>query len=553
MSIERQGVADTRPGMAVSPVSLEPGEDGPSDGSASPPTAPAGTASAGSTRLTGRLRLVWTIGCVAFGAQFAGLLVWSWHLWTRFDLTSDFGTFSQAWQQIGTGHLDPRETTFAYYYPHYGYPFWQSHFELLMWPLAALHVVSSSTFTLLVVQDLALAGIGLAGLRFGLELVERQWPRSLGPRTPAGLWLLVVLLASPWIYWAASFDWHFQPIAVLLVLLCARDVWSGRRRAWWWAAAVLLCGDVAASYLIGLGIGAVLSGRATRRRGLVLIGVGVAWVVFVVAVGSGKGSSLAGSYGYLAGVANATGVGATLSVVWGIAHHPSAVVDVLRSRRDEIVKFVASSGTIGLASALGLGMTLTVLVPNALNQQPVFIGATAAFQNLAAVVFVIVGGVTFATWLLRRGRWGPVAVWVVGVLSLVQVGIVAHQWIPRIPGVFLQVDAGTAAQLGRVEARIPVDAEVIASQGVIGRFGGHRFLYPYLNGFADGQTVPVNARTVVLVFVPHAGIEAATPAQTEAAIARMTALGARPVIATPEVTAFVWHPPVGTRTVHFDP
>ena len=46
----------------------------------------------------------------------------------------------------------------------------------------------------------------------------------------------------------------------------------------------------------------------TRPRGLVLAGLGVLWVVFVVAIGSGKGSSLAGSYGYLANVTNATGV-----------------------------------------------------------------------------------------------------------------------------------------------------------------------------------------------------------------------------------------------------
>jgi len=503
------------------------------------------------TRLTGRLRLLWTIGCAAFGLQFVGFVLWSWHLWTRYDLTSDFGTFSQAWQQIGTGHLDPRDTTFAYNYPHYGYPFWQSHFELMMWPLALLHVVSSSTFTLLVIQDAALAGIGLAGLRFGLELIERQWPRPLGPRTPVGLWLLVVLLASPWVYWTASFDWHFQPIAVLLVLLCARDIWTGRRRAWWWAAAVLLCGDVAASYLIGLGIAAVLSGRHTRRRGLALVGLGVLWVVFIVAIGSGKGSNLAGSYGYLANVTNASGVGATFTVFWGVAHHPSAVVDVLRVRKDQIVKYVASSGTVGLFSALGLGMTLAVLLPNALNQQPVFIGAAASFQSLAAVIFVIVGGVTVATWLVTRGKWGLIAVWVVGALSLVQVGVVATQWIPKIPGVFLQVTAETATQLSQVRARIPEGAEVIASQGVIGRFGGRQWLYPYLNSFANGQTIPIDAPTVAFVFVPTQGIELATPAQTEAAITKMTALGAQKIVSTPNVTAFLWHPPKGTTTVHF--
>ena len=82
--------------------------------------------------LSVRYRQLWSGGCVVFALQAATLIVWSRHLWSRFDLTSDFATFSQAWNLIGTGHLNPYESTFAYYYPHYGYPFWQSHFELMM-------------------------------------------------------------------------------------------------------------------------------------------------------------------------------------------------------------------------------------------------------------------------------------------------------------------------------------------------------------------------------------------------------------------------------------
>jgi len=505
-------------------------------------------------RLTGRLRLVWTIGCMAFAVQAVGLMFWSWHLWTRFDLTSDFGTFSQAWQQIGTGHLNPRETTFAYYYPHYGYPFWQSHFEIVMWPLGLLHLVSSSTFTLLVVQDLVLAGIGLMALRFGLELLQREWPSTVRYSTFVGAGLLAALLVSPWVYWTASFDFHLQPLAVLFSVACARDVWNGRRRAWWWAAAVLTCGDVAASYLVGIGLAAVVAGRPTRRNGLILIGMGAAWILFIVAIGSGKGSSLAGNYGYLAHVSAGTGLGATLGVLWGIVHHPTGVFDVIRGRRDEILKFIWSSGTIGLFSALGIGMTLVVLAPNALNQSPVFIGATASFQNLAAVVFLIVGGVTVLTWLARRGRWGILLVWPLGALALFQILVVSSSWIPRISSTFLRVDAVTARQLTEVQAKTGGSAEVIASQGIIGRFGGRKVLYPYLNAFADGQTIPINSDTVVFIFVPNQGIEAATTTQTDAAIDKVrNQLHATQITSTPNVTAFSWHPPAGTKTVHFNP
>jgi hypothetical protein len=142
--------------------------------------------------------------------------------------------------------------------------------------------------------------------------------------------------------------------------------------------------------------------------------------------------------------------------------------------------------------------------------------------------------------------------WVVCALTVVQVVVVAVQWIPRIPTEFLEVDTVTAGQLGQVQSRIPGSAEVIASQGVIGRFGGRRSLYPFLDSFADGQTIPVDSSTVAFVFVPNQGIEAATPAQTRAAIEQVrNGLGAREIVSTPNVTAFLWHPPHGTTSVRF--
>jgi hypothetical protein len=502
--------------------------------------------------LSGWYRRLWDIGCALFALQCVGLIVWSRFLWGRFDLTDDFASFSQAWSQIGSGHLDPYQTTFAYNYPHYGFYFWQSHFEIIMWPLALLHLVWSSPFVLLIVQDLALAGLGLVAFRFGLELLQAQWPGVVRGAPLAGLGLLVVLLANPWAYWTASFDFHFQPLGVLFVALCARDVWSGRRRSWWWAAAVLLCGDVAASYLIGLGIGALLSGRSTRRQGMTLVLIGVLWIGFIVAIGSGKASSLAGNYGYLAHVTGGTGIGATLSVLFGIARHPHGVVDVLRSRWDAIYKFLAGSGSIGILSALGIGMALVVIVPNALNQSPNFVGQVASFQNLAAVVFLIVGGVTFLTWIVRRTRFGPVLALVLGMAALAQVLVVSAHWIPQISPTMLQVDGTTAAQLSKVQRMIPGDAEVIVSQGVMGRFGDRRLIYPFIDAFGGTQIVPISATTVDFVFVPRQGIELATAPQTEAAVAQVrTELGAHELFSSPNVTVFVWHPPRSTRSVQF--
>ncbi len=422
-----------------------------------------------------------------------------------------------------------------------------------MWPLALLRAIGLSAFSLLVVQDLVIVGFGLVCFRFGLELAEAHWPAGRLDAWTVGAVVLVLLLASPWIYWAASYDFHFQPIAAFFAALCARDLWFGRRRTWLWVACVLACGDVAASYLVGIGFAGVVAGAATRRRGALVLVAGIGWILFVVAVGSGKGSSLAGNYGYLAGVGAGTGLGSTVSVATGILTHPGNVLHVLRLRFGELWKFVATSGTVGIVSPLGAGIALTVLVPNTLNQSPVFIGAMASFQSLVAVGFLAVGAVMVLTWVARRWRHRAVLL-VLEAVVLVPALVVSAHWLPRIRTSVSAVSAPAAAALAAAEARIPADAEVVVSQGVIGRFGAHREVFPFLDAFSNGQTVPVRSSTVVFVFVPHDGIELATSAQTAAATALVRdRLHAAPILTTPDVSVFVWHPPRGTSSVVFTP
>ena len=139
------------------------------------------------------------------------------------------------------------------------------------------------------------------------------------------------------------------------------------------------------------------------------------------------------------------------------------------------------------------------------------------------------------TFTACRLPFGPVVAAVLGTAALAQALVVSAQWVPQISPALLQVDGATAAQLSRVQSLIPADAEVIVSQGVMGRFGDRRLVYPF-------------------VFVPRQGIEMATPAQTEAAIAQVrTQLQGHQLYGGPDVSLFVWHPPPGTRTVHFGP
>jgi len=554
------------PSTPAQTATPDPGEDeaaasGDLDG-APPATADRGPGAVTRRRLADPgLRWVWLAGAVLIGLQLVGLLVWSAHLWSRFDETSDMGTFSQAWSQIATGHLNPYETTFPYNYPHYGYPFYQSHLELLMWPLALLYFVWPHAIDLLVVQDLAIAGAGLVGLRWALELLDAKRHTFSRLAWVLGAAVLAIIVLNPWTYWTATYDFHFQPIATFFVLLAGRDVWLGRRRAWIWVVCVLACGDVAATYVVALGLAAIVSGPRTRWRGLWLVGVGVVWLAVVAAVHSGKGTSLDISYGYLAHHPIGEGLGGLVAIGTGVLAHPSTPAHVLNQRREEIYKYLAGVGSFGLFSGIGFFAVLAVLFPTALNASATFIGADAAFQSFFVVMFLAVGTAQLLAWLSQgdrhahRSRWSTglaVLALALAAVALTQTIVESVHWTPKARQTLATIPASTASALSRAAALVPDRAEAVVSDGVMGRFGDRRWLYPYIDAaFPDGQTVPLFGHDVYFVLVPGAGVEVATPQQTQAAMAQLGALGARRLLSDDGVYVYLLHPKAGRRELHF--
>lgn len=463
-------------------------------------------------------------------------------------------TYDQAWEQIATGHLDPYLSTFAYHYPHWGYPFYQSHLELIMWPLALLYWVWPHAIDLLVVQDVALSGAGLVAYRWGLEHIDAHWRHRATAHAPAVV-LGLVLLASPWTYWVASFDFHVEPLGVFFVLLAGRDLWHRRARGWLWVIVVLLCGDVAALYLLGLGLAALVSGRWLWRRGVILLVVGVVWQALVAAVHSGKGSSLTTAYGYLAHHPIGTGLAGIFAIGVGIITHPGAPIHILFTRRNDVYNFLAGAGSFGILSPVGAGLVLAVLIPDALNVNSIFVSDVAAFQSLATVLACALGVVFFMSWLARRGRstLGLVMALVVGAIALVQTVAMGVHWAPIAKDTFDKVSGPTAHELARVLKEVPPRAEAVVSQGVMGRFGERHLIYPYLDVFANGQTVPLFGRTVYIVIVPTQGIESAPVLGSDAAIALLRHLGARQFADHDGVDAFAWHVPTGQRQLTLPP
>jgi hypothetical protein len=222
----------------------------------------------------------------------------------------------------------------------------------------------------------------------------------------------------------------------------------------------------------------------------------VAATLGITLVHGNKSSSL-GSYAYLAASGHLGRPLGLVAMATGIATHPLGVLRALWARRVDLWTNVVASGLLGVAFVWVLPISVIVLLANGLYGGELF--AAPGFQNVPLYVLLPVGTVAVLGWLARRHR--RIALLLAGLLVAQAVGWTAV-WLPRVRGEWLRVSAPAAATLAGIEARIPASAEVIASQGVMGRFSGRVDIRPL---FGPG-TLAVNGETW-FVIAPLAGIE----------------------------------------------
>jgi hypothetical protein len=483
------------------------------------------------------MRRVRRAGYTLLCLQLAGFLVWSSLLYDRFAVSFDFAQFMQSWTLIAHGHLDPFDTV-------HSFPFWRDHSEFLVWPLAALYWVWPHGVTLLWVQDLCVVAAEAVAFTWLCETAAKCRPGRSAAWLAAGG--LALLLADPWTWWSVSFDFHTESLAVPFAALILWDLSNRRRRAWCWVLPLVLCGDVAGTYLVAIGIGAILASRRIRWQGAAMAAVGLGAVLTITAfhgnLGSGGGLR---SYEYLAtssaAPAPVDGQMGLVALVTGIAHHPVGVLHTLWLKRVNLWATTAPAGLIGLGSLWFLPCALVVLLAN--NLAYGFLFSPPSFQYLPLYILVPVGTVAVLAWLARR--WPKVAL-VLGVVSLAQALGWAAVWTPQVPGQWLHVNAPTAATLASVLDRIPASAEVVASQGVMGPFSGRASIEP-LFGLGD---IPLRAHQVWFVIVPRAGIETLNTASATALIGELAGpLRATLVTYANGVWAFRWTPPHGDTSL----
>ncbi len=488
------------------------------------------------------LRGVWCVVAGVLAVQLAGLLSWSWSLYERDDLSGDFATFNQAWSQIGQGHLNPTDTV-------QGIGFWQNHFELILWPIGLLHLISSSPFVLLVLQDLAIVAtetvivLWVAGVCVERLGSVRVWVVGLA---------LAVTVWNPWWYETASFDFHPEMLGLPIVVLSGYSLWRGRTGVALVAGVLaLLCGDVATLLVVAVGIAALVSRHAraagSTRVGLTLVALGAAWFVLITALHANQGSAVTANYDYLAGTAPGA---SAWSVYLGVAGHPGHVVSVLGSRWHPVEKVLASAGIIGVATPWGFFVSLITLLPAALNVNPAFVSPLTAFQTLPVVPFVLVGTfmllVTLGVGGTVRTKGSPAAAWAIaGVLVLVAL-VQSTGLLVQLRSDWWHHDTAQADALREASQKIGPRGEVIASWDAMGGFADRTDIVPLV---AVPQTFQLHSPTAWAVIVADhgSGLSAADSAADAAYL--ITREHTTAVVARDGVWLLRFTPPMGQRSV----
>jgi uncharacterized membrane protein len=504
-----------------------------------PAGSPGGSTTVGVDRV---LHRIGRAGWILIGVQLVAMLVLSSWAYQRYALSVGFGTYTQAWVAIAHGHLDPMSTLI-------GKPFWRNDAEFIVWPLSLLYHLYPHPIDLLWVQDIAVALTEAVAFGWVLEVIRGgsgARHEALGPWLAVGA--LAVILVEPFSYMTIAYDVHTEVFAALFVVLAGRALWAARfRQLWWWVPLALMTDAFAGLYVVAVGISGVVAGRRTRRSGLVLVGVGMAWILLISAVGGnefGYAHSLSGWYGYLVG--HRAGV-SPFGVVVGVLSHPVTAAHMVLTRWNLIFDFCVVMGLIGLASPWAWPMACVVIIPSALNANVAFLEPHASFQTWPTLPFVLVGSVMVLQRLaLGTARARRVA-GAVGVLWLIALVVVAGALLPGVSGFWITVAPKPAAQLARLDSEIPPRAEVIASWGVVGRFAVRSDVYAY---GPLSRTFPVSRPDVVFVLSPGEGIYEVTPSTARAAVRFVERqLGAKVVVARDDVYGLEWRPPPGTARV----
>jgi hypothetical protein len=477
---------------------------------------------------------------ILLGAQLIGLLVFSTIEYQSFALGRDFAAHAQAWLAIAHGNLDPWSSL-------YGSHFWKGNSEFLTWPLALLYFAYPHSVDLLWVQDVAVIATEVVTLIWISEVLQRH-PARIGPRLADRITMAAAaaMVVNPWCYETIAFDYHSQALTTLFAVLALRSLWSGRnRQLFLWVPLTLLSAGLGGASVLAIGVSGVLAGKATRRVGAVLALVGVGWVIVLGQLGAIAGNGyIVNWYAYLTGPTRHIG---PIQILVGVLGHPTSALRIVASRWDLVFLFLSTVGVVGVVWPWALPTALVVIGPSALNSNAYFLQARAAFQTWPVLPVVLVGTIVVLMRLAtssapyRRAVRFVLVGWAAALVPLGAAGIA------DLPTHWLAVDSEAAAEIGRIEQTVPPNAELVASQGIIGRLTSVSEVYDF---WTISQTIPITRRRVYFVLSPSQGASPTPTWQTRRAIRFISdQLHAETIATRSGVFEFEWRPPPTIRSL----
>lgn len=438
-------------------------------------------------RLRWKLEYWWL---VPLAMQLIALFWFSTFQYNRFALTHDFSLYWQAVWLIAHGHMDPYSSMDLF-------RFLDNHFELIMWPIGALYWIWPHASLLLYLQDVCLIGAEYVAWRWSSAILSSS---TFQNHTWLRVSIMGALTLNPWVPWTAATDFHSESIAALTIIGAAYAVYQRKTSAiLLWSSLSLACGDVSAVALAAVGMSAILTKRLTT--GSFLIVLSVAWLALISALGANKGSILILIYGYLLPAHYHGAQMSTTLLVRSLVTRPGLALRELWKHRVNLYANAAPSGIIGVFSFWGLPMYLsTVLIANLSTG---YLFGVPGFQNVIYYALGVVGTAHVLSWLWPHLRW-PYLRKGLAMLLLANSILWSVVWIPQIPNHWVRVSRNSASALQSVYARIPRAAEVIAPQGLMGRFAGRRWLYN-MGGHAVFR-YPVKTSPTYIVMSPYEGV-----------------------------------------------
>ena len=471
------------------------------------------------------------VGVGLLGVQLVVMVGFSIVLYRRYDLTQDYAQYAQAWYAIAHGHLNPWDSV-------HHFAFWTNDGELVLWPLALLYLVFPHAIDLLLVQDLAVVATELVVFWWIIDVLEQARPRlSVRTASLVVVAVVVVLMADPWAYQTIAFDFHTHPLAAFFVVLAGRALWSNHRRHLvWWVLGALMCNALAGLWVAAVGVSGVLTGHGRRQAGAAMIVVGIAWMAVLSSASGHFGGNVATNFAYL--VHHPGAHAGLLAVALGALTHPGAVLAHIAVRWPYLLVYLGPLGLVGIASPWALPIIAAVFLPSMLAAPPVFIRVLQSFQQWPALPFALVGSVMVLVGLRRR-RFGSRIVRGTVVLWATMLSLMAAVELPAIPTYWVADTPAAAAELAHLHATIAPTAEVIASQGVAGRFADRADIGTF---WYRNASFPITAHTVVFIITATQGVGEASPSATSDAVRTIEHLGARPILARDGIDAFIWHP-----------